>query len=134
VLFPQTAVYALRAMAVLATLEPDVSLTAAELADRTGVPSPYLSKVMRRMVRAGLVEGRKGHGGGFRLGRPAGEITFAEVLAAAGVAPEPGRCAFDWQRCNPRRPCVLHPVWSRLQDTLDEWARGATLGEIVEPS
>ena len=65
----QTAVYALRAMAVLARLAPGEFLRSVELAEHTNVPVHYLGKVMRLLVLAELVRSRKGHGGGFTLRR-----------------------------------------------------------------
>ncbi len=130
-IFNNTAVYALRAMAVLAELPPGDSLRSGDLADQTGVPVHYLAKVMRRLVLAGLVRSRKGHGGGFALARPARKITFAEILSAADAAVEPGRCAFSWKRCDPKKPCPLHSVWSKLQETVDGWAQRTTLASAT---
>jgi Rrf2 family iron-sulfur cluster assembly transcriptional regulator len=127
VILNQTAVYALRAMAALAGLAPGESIRAVELAERTLVPVHYLSKVMRRLVVAGLVIGRKGHGGGFSLARPPRSITLADVLAATDVTTDTGQCAFGWGDCDPDDPCSLHPAWSHLQEVLDDWAGGTTL-------
>jgi Rrf2 family protein len=127
VLFNQTAVYALRAMAVLARLAPAEWIRSADLAERTDVPVHYLGKVMNRLVRAGLVRGQKGHGGGFSLSRAPRDITFAEILSAVGIDIRPDRCIFDWGRCNPDEPCPLHPTWSKLQQTLQEWSEDSVL-------
>jgi len=127
VLLNQTAVYALRAMAALANLAPAETLRASELAGRTGVPVHYLAKVMRRLVLAGLVQSRKGHGGGFALSRPPRAITIENVLVASDAAPEAGQCAFGWGACDTERPCPLHPTWSRLLESITTWARQTTL-------
>ena len=66
----QTAEYALRAMSHLA--RPDAAaMRAIDLARATQVPVHYLSKVLRRLVDAGLLHSQKGHGGGFVLARRA---------------------------------------------------------------
>lgn len=124
-----TAVYGLRAMATLATLAPGESLNAAALSERTGVPQQYLSKVMRKLVVARLVRSRRGHGGGFSLMAAPARIRLADVLRAIDVELD-GGCAFGYARCDQAHPCVLHPVWTRLQAALDDWGNGSTLAEI----
>lgn len=124
-----TAVYGLRAMATLATLAPGESLNAAALSERTGVPQQYLSKVMRKLVVAKLVRSQRGHGGGFTLMLPPARIRLADVLRAIDVQLD-GGCAFGYERCDQANPCVLHPLWTRLQSSLDDWGNGSTLAGI----
>jgi Rrf2 family protein len=131
-MFNQTTIYALRAMAALSELAPDEVVPLRELTDRAGVPKHYLGKVMRRLVVAGLVRGEKGHGGGFSLLRDPADITFAEILASVDVVPQRGVCVFNWRRCNPERPCALHPAWSRLQETFEQWATTTTLAQASQ--
>src|SRR4051794_4467025 len=80
-MFSQTAEYALRAVVFLAK-EPERQRTAHEIADAMSVPSDYLAKVMRQLVRAGLVRGQRGKSGGFVLVRPLGETSVLEVMNA----------------------------------------------------
>lgn len=124
-----TAVYGLRAMAVLAALAPGESLNAKALSERTGVPQQYLSKVMRKLVIAKLVRSQRGHGGGFHLLRPAAGIRLADVLRAIDLDLG-GGCAFGFAACDPKNPCSLHPIWSRLQESLDAWTDGCTLADV----
>ena len=52
------------------------------IAQAAGVPAPFLSKVLGRLVDRGLLRSRRGRGGGFVLGRPASDITLADVALA----------------------------------------------------
>lgn len=125
-----TAVYGMRAMATLAVLAPGESLNAAALAERTGVPRQYLSKVMRKLVLARLVRSQRGPGGGFTLMNPAATVRLADVLKA--LDQDRGEaCAFGYAECDPARPCALHPIWSRLQDSLASWTDGCTFGDLL---
>ncbi len=128
--FPQTVEYALRALAVLARDE-GAALSATELAERTSVPAPYLSKVMRRLVLAGIVTARRGHGGGFTLARRPEEVPIERVLVALDLATNDGHCAFGWSRCDEARPCPLHPLWGDLRARLAEWSQDHTLADAL---
>ena len=127
----QTAEYALRAMAWLATESPDSPVRARDLSEGSGIPSHYLSKVLRRLVMAGLLTSQKGLGGGFSLSRPPSEIFFAEILKAIDAYPPRDRCAFGWGACDALHPCPLHESWSRLGEFFGEWATTTTLQDTV---
>ena len=101
-----------------------------ELAELTAVPVHYLSKIMRRLVLEGLVDSRKGHGGGFSLARPAADVTFAAILEAGNFSIEPNTCAYGWGSCDPDHPCALHDTYSRLQEALQDWMERTTLADV----
>jgi Rrf2 family protein len=131
-ILPQTAEYALRAMAWLATLPEGQPVRAVDLSACTGIPSHYLSKVLRRLVLANLLVSQKGQGGGFSLARPPEQIAFIDVLQAVDAYPGEGRCAFGWGECGDQDPCPLHKVWTRLNDQIASWATGTTLADIAD--
>lgn len=129
----QTAEYALRAMSILALRADQTPMRANELAAGTAVPLPYLWKIMRRMVAAGLVLSAKGHGGGFRLARPAESISYMDILGVMGYDAKTGSCVFGWGACRNDRPCPMHSSWSKLNETFVAWARTTTLASIGPP-
>lgn len=129
-LLSQTGEYALRAMAWLAHMRPDAPVRARDLSEGTGIPTHYLSKILRRLVLAGLLESQKGQGGGFSLARPPDTIRFDDILLAVDAYPAQGHCAFGWGDCGEPNPCPLHATWSRLNDSVHEWASTTTLGAI----
>jgi len=55
---------------------------AADLADETHIGAPTVSKLLKRLGRAGLVESERGAQGGYRLARAPSKIDVAEVIAA----------------------------------------------------
>jgi Rrf2 family iron-sulfur cluster assembly transcriptional regulator len=129
-LLDRTSEYALRALAVLVALSPGESMRARELAERTGVPPEYLAKVLRRLVAHGILAGKKGHGGGFSLAKPARTIRVADVLEALGTTKHTERCAFGWGKCKPAKPCPLHPMWSKLSESFRSWCSETTLADV----
>ncbi len=131
---PQTAEYALRAMACVALKEDQKPVSSKVLSRATNIPNHYLSKIMRKMVSAGLVTSQKGHGGGFKLAKEPDQISFKEVLEIVDYKIEPDECVFGWDKCNPDDPCPLHHTWSQLKDSFQWWAENMTLQEVIERS
>lgn len=87
--------------------------------------------MLRRLVQAGLLHSRKGHGGGFRLARPASEVHFDEILEVMDYGVEAHRCVFGWGKCNTTNPCPLHPAWADLKVAWQEWASTTTLEQAI---
>lgn len=129
----QTAEYALRAMAWLAYTSPEAPVRARDLSEGTRIPAQYLAKILRRLVVSGVLESRKGHGGGFSLARPAAEISFREVLTAVDAYPAEERCAFGWGECDASHPCPLHEPWARMSEQFTVWASTTTLADVRGP-
>jgi Rrf2 family protein len=84
--------YALRALAHLARQPPGRAVPSHAVAAAVGAPAAFLSKVLERLEVARVLRTRKGPRGGYRLARPAGDITLLEVVEAVdgpvrGAAP-----------------------------------------------
>ena len=126
--------YASRALLSLA-LHQDVTgpTSVRDIAERTGLPQPYLEQILLALKGAGLVRSKRGVGGGYVLARPPAEITLGQIVSAvdgpiaAGDFGEPhqnGACDHEGQ-------CVLLAVWSdvgrHMRDHLDSF----TLADMV---
>lgn len=94
--------YALRALVALATCAAQPS-TAAEIA-HTDMSVRFLHAILGRLQRAGILTSRRGHRGGYWLGRPAAEISVGDVVRAlhrggTSATARPGSAAIDaWWR------------------------------------
>ncbi|RIK78321.1 MAG: transcriptional regulator [Planctomycetota bacterium] len=89
-MFSQTVEYALRAMVQLASDAPEASTTR-QIAKKTKVPSAYLAKVLQSMRRAGLINSRRGVGGGVTLAQEPDEISLLDVIDAVEPLKRSGR-------------------------------------------
>jgi Rrf2 family protein len=87
----KTARYALHAALEMA-LCADEAVTVAGAAQRLGLPRAALAKVFQQLVRSGLALGSRGIGGGYRLARPARQISVLDVLQAFEAPDLAGRC------------------------------------------
>ena len=90
--------WALHVAAVLAVVPPDRGMTAAKLAEYHGVPSAYLAKHLQALTRAGVFEAVPGRRGGYRLAKPAKDITVLDVVEAVEGRMRAFECAEIRQR------------------------------------
>ena len=74
--------YAIRASAELATLASNGPVKAQLIADAEDIPLKFLLNILGDLKRAGLVRASRGVHGGYLLGRPASQITLAEIIRA----------------------------------------------------
>lgn len=102
----QTTEYALRAMACLA-LKPDDLTPTPALARMAHVPPNYLAKVLQQLSGAGLITGRRGVGGGYRLSRHPAEISLLDIVNAIGEV-KPIECCPCNASSNGGQLCPLH--------------------------
>jgi Rrf2 family transcriptional regulator, nitric oxide-sensitive transcriptional repressor len=131
-MFSQTTEYALRAMVCLAQT-PDELAAAPTLARQTRVPANYLAKVLQQLAAAGLVNGRRGVGGGYRLAKPAEQITLFDIVTAMGtVRPDGSLPDGD----GPSDHCLrlLEHKLREATNAVTSVFRGVTLDELVAGS
>ena len=93
----QTAEYALRAVVLLGS-QPGRPMTTQEVARLSQVPAGYLSKVLQSLGRSGLVEARRGLGGGYVLTRPLEQLTVYDVVHAVDPLKRIHHCPLRAQR------------------------------------
>src|ERR1700760_2709523 len=73
--------YAARALLSLALHASEGPTSVRDIAERTGLPQPYLEQILLALKGAGLVRSKRGVGGGYVLARPPAEIDLAEVVS-----------------------------------------------------
>jgi Rrf2 family iron-sulfur cluster assembly transcriptional regulator len=106
---------------------------AADIAERQHVSKGYLERILNQLGEAGLVESRKGPGGGFLLTRPAEKISAREVFAASGeeLLTAPCMCDPCERDCPLYDDCPARDVWSGLRDAADAYLARRNLAEFV---
>ena len=105
---------------LLASLPDDAALPAAKLAEYHGVPAAYLAKHLQALAGAGVLRTVKGAKGGYRLAKPAAEITALEVVEAIDGDEPAFRCT-EIRRRGPlampareyTKPCGVHQAFTR---------------------
>src|SRR6476660_781088 len=110
--------YACRALLSLALHPGEAPTSVRDIAERTGLPQPYLEQILLALKGAGLVRSKRGVGGGYVLARPTSEIRLSEIVSAVdgpitvgdfGVPHQDGACDHEGQ-------CVLLAIWNDVGD------------------
>lgn len=127
----QTCEYALRAVAYIAVHGADGPVLAKDVAQKTRVPLKYLQKVLRDLVRAGILRSARGIGGGFQLGRPPKAIRLAEVVAPFDNSAQRLLCPFGNFDCRAVNPCPLHRPWQRVMRPYLRFMETTTLACLI---
>ncbi len=102
--------YAVTAMLDLALHEGDGPVALGEIASRQDISLSYLEQLFSRLRRQGLVTSTRGPGGGYRLSRPAGEVSVAHVVDAVAERVEYTRCGGE-RNCQNHERCLTHDLW-----------------------
>lgn len=123
--------YATVVMTVLAS-QPEAVLSAAELAERSGLEVPTVSKLLKPLAQAGLVEGFRGVRGGYRLARPASDITLCDIVEAMEGPLAMTECSLDHGECGISQQCGVRANWRRINDVVAEALRGVNLAQMLD--
>lgn len=125
--------YASRALLSLAMRAAEGPTSVRDIAERTGLPQPYLEQILLALKGAGLVKSKRGVGGGYTLARGPDEITLAQIVSAvdgpiqAGDFGQPHRDG----ACNHEGQCVLLGIWSDVGGQMRELLEGYTLEKLA---
>lgn len=123
--------YAVTAMMDLALHDGQGPVTLAEISVCQDISLSYLEQLFARLRRNGLVEGMRGPGGGYHLGRPADQITVAEIIKAVDESVDATRC-LGKQNCQDGERCLTHELWTDLSQQIYEFLNGITLAQFVQ--
>lgn len=102
-----------------------------QIAKATGVPKPYLSKILHGLGQAGLIRTKRGFRGGFTLAREPEKISVMDVIEALERRPWEPRCLLGMAQCSEERACPAHDMWTREQQRIETHLRKLTLAEIA---
>lgn len=120
---------AFHASAVLAS-DSDSLFTTPQIAAALSASEAHLSKVMQRLVKAGLVTSTRGPNGGFRLARPAANIMLVEIYEAIEGAPKPIACLMSVPLCDGEK-CILGKMIGEINRIVIDNLTGKTLAQLA---
>ncbi|KGM54501.1 Rrf2 family transcriptional regulator [Lysobacter daejeonensis GH1-9] len=124
--------YATVVLTVLAA-QSDAVLSASELAERAGLEPPTVSKLLKPLAQAGLVEGFRGANGGYRLAHPADTITLFAIVEAMEGPLGMTECSVHEGNCGIEQQCGIRANWRRINDVVADALRAVTLAQMLQP-
>ncbi len=124
--------YALRVMIDLAENRENGYVPMKDVAKRQDISLKYIERIIPNLVRAGLVKGVRGKGGGYRLVRTPEEYTVGEVLRLVEGDFAPVAClGREAKPCERAGYCKALPMWAKLQTTVNDFFDGVTLIDLL---
>ncbi len=123
--------YAVRAALAIALLQDRGPVPARVVAERMDIPARYLGHVLADLVRGGIVVGRTGRNGGYRLAADASTIDLLSVVDAVEGPGEEGRCVLRGGACLVDGRCAVHDAFMAATTAMRRELRAASLADLV---
>jgi FeS assembly SUF system regulator len=125
--------YGIVLMVELARSTDDAAHNARNLAAKTELPLPVVSKVLKSLARAGLLASQRGSKGGYTLARLADEITVPEMITALEGPISLTECTLHPGACQQESNCDVREPWQRINDAVHAALAQITLADLATP-
>jgi len=122
---------AVTAMIDLALRQHNGPVTLAGISQRQRISLSYLEQLFGKLRRHQLVESTRGPGGGYTLGRPAKDVTVADIIFAVDEPLDATQCGGK-ENCHDDQRCMTHDLWSNLNAKMVEYLDSVNLADLVE--
>ena len=127
--------YAVVTMAAASRHCGGARVSAAQIAEETGLPAPTVQKLVSRLTAAGLLRSSRGVGGGLKLARPAAAITLADIVEAVEDPIALTACMEHGRHdCTLESACMVRPHWPIVNEALREALAQVPLTRLAEAS
>lgn len=112
----------------------EVCVSLKAIAERQDISVKYLEAIVSMLNKGGLVKSTRGKDGGYRLAKPAEEITVAEVMAMTEGSLAPVSCLDTCAdgTCSHLGSCLTLPMWQHLDKIIDEYLSGVTIRDLID--
>ena len=113
---------------------PSAPQNARELAAQVGLPLPAVSKVLKQLARAGVLESHRGAKGGFTLTRRPEDLSVAELIAALDGPVALTACAAGPSDCDHAPTCAVRTPWQVINQVVQFALSEVSLADLVNPA
>lgn len=125
--------YATRLMTCMAE-QPEAIHSAMLLAERARLELPTVSKLLKLLAQAGLIESFRGVSGGYRLAYSPNSISVADIIVAIEGPIGMTECSIVRNKCTHEPHCNTNRSWRRISSAIEAALKSFTLAEMVEPT
>lgn len=123
--------YAVRVVLHLACLEAGAQVSIAEISEARGLPVPFVRRLIKPLLLRGILASSRGSSGGIRLGKPAGEISLLDVVAAMEGGMALNHCVDEHVGCPLADACPVHSVWDSATRVLERHLAGVRFDALA---
>ena len=125
--------YALRVMIDLAEHQSEDFIPLKVIAERQEISEKYLESIIKLLVKAKLLNGLRGKGGGYQLTRAPEQYTVGSILRLTEESLAPVACLEDGAASCPRMAsCRTLPLWQGLNKVINDYLDNVTLADLVQ--
>jgi Rrf2 family iron-sulfur cluster assembly transcriptional regulator len=124
--------FAVTAMIDLALRQDNGPVTLAAISQRQNISLSYLEQLFGKLRRNELVESTRGPGGGYSLGRKAGDITVADIIVSVDEPLDATHCGGKENCHSDGGRCMTHELWTALNARMLEFLESVTLQKLVD--
>ena len=124
--------YAIHGLAYLARHSERKPMQLREIAGALRMPENYMAKIFQTLSRAGLVSVSRGAHRGYRLARPAKDISLLDVIELYEGPIDKNRCFLDEKNCALSDQCLFGEFWSGVKKTVRRRLRGTSIEQFLE--
>lgn len=124
--------YAIQTMLHMASKDNDDYLFIRRIAEELNIPFFYLSKILLKLVKAGLLHSHKGPKGGVKFAVDPCDITIyriIEIIDGDGIFT---KCVLGLPECGGEHPCAVHDQWGKLRGELTTMFSDKSLRQLAE--
>lgn len=125
--YSQATDYALHAMFYLAVKESDKPVGVQVLAEKLGVSPTYLSKMLTKLVKAGLIQSVSGVNGGYKLRRNKEDISFLDVIHAIEGTASLFECGLEHGS-----ECLIQKVVGEAERRMEQYLQDMKISELAQ--
>ena len=118
-------------LAELASADRERVVSAAELANVTGIALPTVSKLLKSLGRADIVSSTRGAGGGYQLARAAATISAADIIDALEGPVSITECSSEDSSCDYGHVCNVGGAWQRINTAIRSALEDVSLADLV---
>ena len=124
--------YALRVMVDLAEHQADGYIPLKTIADRQEISEKYLESIVILLVRARMLDGVRGKGGGYKLTKAPDQYTVGSVLRLTEKSLAPVSCLEEGAACSRAAECRMLPLWQGLDRVISDYLDHITIGYLMQ--
>ena len=125
--------YALRVIIDLAEHQGSDYIPLKEIAQRQGISEKYMESIIKLLVKAQLLSGLRGKGGGYKLTRAPERYTVYDILLLTEESMAPVSCLEEWaDPCVRAAECRTLELWQGLEKVIRDYLAGVTVADLMQ--